>query len=98
MHVSDCHHFKSQKKHNKEHKLNIPGFWWYIEFLWSETIGLCKKLNIIYNIITCNPELQANSLERCPVHERINLLNRIFFGELQPKGPVSQTGLSLSQD
>ncbi len=22
-------------------------------------IGLCKKLNIIYNIITCNPEPQA---------------------------------------
>ncbi len=30
-----------------------------IEVLWSETIGLCKKLNIIYNIITCNPETQA---------------------------------------
>ncbi len=23
--------------------------------LWSEIIGLCKKLNIIYNIITFNP-------------------------------------------
>ncbi len=24
-------------------------------------IGLCKKLNMIYNIITCNPEPQENS-------------------------------------
>ncbi len=28
----------------------------YTEILWSETIGLCKKLNIIYNIITPNPD------------------------------------------
>ncbi len=34
--------------------------WWYIEVLWSETISLCKKLNIICNIIICNPEPQAN--------------------------------------
>ncbi len=34
-----------------------------IEILWSKTIGLCKKLNIIYNIITCNPEPQANGAE-----------------------------------
>ncbi len=34
---------------------------------------------IIYNIITCNPEPQANCLEWCPVHERIILLNRFFL-------------------
>ncbi len=28
----------------------------YIEVLWSKTISLCKKLNIIYNTIACNPE------------------------------------------
>ncbi len=42
------------KKHIREHKINTG-----IEVLWSETIGLCKKLNIIYNVITCNPESQA---------------------------------------
>ncbi len=30
----------------------------YKEVLWSETISLCKKLNII----TCNQEHQANEL------------------------------------
>ncbi len=39
--------------------MNTYVSWWYtIEVLWSKTIGLCRKLNIIYNIITCNP--QAN--------------------------------------
>ncbi len=41
--------------------MNTRGSWRYIEFLWCETIGLCKKLNIIYNIINflCNSEPQA---------------------------------------
>jgi len=43
-----------------EHTINIYGSWRYIEILWSEAIGLCMKLNIIYNIITCNPEPEAN--------------------------------------
>ncbi len=43
-----------------KHTINIRGSWWYIEILWSETIGLCMKLNIIYNIIICNPEPEAN--------------------------------------
>ncbi len=38
-----------------------------IEVLWSETIGLCKKLSIIYSIMTCNPEPEANG----PGHEQI---------------------------
>ncbi len=54
------------------------GCWWYTEVLWSETIGLCKKLNIIY-IITCNPEPQANGPEWCPVH---SLTITGYFGEL----------------
>ncbi len=54
MNVSSYHHFESQKRHIRQHKINTRGFWWYIEVLWSETIGLSKKLNIIYNI-TCNP-------------------------------------------
>ncbi len=45
----------------------------YIEVLWSETISLCKKLNII---MTCNPEPQTNGPEWCLLHERIILLNR----------------------
>ncbi len=40
--------------------MNTRGSWWYIEVLWREMISLCKKLNIIYNIITCNPEPQAD--------------------------------------
>ncbi len=55
--------------------MNTSGSWWYIEVLWSETINLCRKLNIIYNIITCNPEPQANGLEWCLVHKWIILLN-----------------------
>ncbi len=35
--------------------MNTHGSWRNIEVLWSETFGLCKKLNINYNIITCNP-------------------------------------------
>ncbi len=57
MHVSG---YETQKEHIKEHKIGTYGSWWYIEVLWSEMIGLCKKLNIIYNIITWNPEPQAN--------------------------------------
>ncbi len=38
-----------------------------IEVLWSETIGLCKIMSIIYRIITCDPEPQANG----PGHEQI---------------------------
>ncbi len=33
--------------------MNTCGFWWNV--LWSERISLCKKLKIIYNIITHNP-------------------------------------------
>jgi len=40
--------------HIREHKINNCGFWQYIEVLLSKMIGLCKKLNIIYDIITCN--------------------------------------------
>ncbi len=48
-------------------------------------ISLCKKLNIIYNIITCNPE--PNGLKWCLIHERI-----ILVGELVE--PVHQIGLN----
>ncbi len=68
---------KKKKKHIRQHKINTSDSWRYIEVLWSETISLCKKLNIIYSIITCNPEPQTNSLEWCPVHEQI-LLNWFF--------------------
>ncbi len=70
---------KTNKKYIKEHKMNPCGTWQYIEVWWSETIGLCKKLNIIYNIINCNPEPQANSLEERPVYKLIFLLNRFFL-------------------
>ncbi len=30
-----------------EHKMNTHGSWRYIDVLWNETIGLCKKGNII---------------------------------------------------
>ncbi len=59
MQASSYSHFESQKKQHKRKKMNPCGSWWYIKVLWSKTITLCKKLNIIYNIITCNPELQA---------------------------------------
>ncbi len=70
--------FESQKTHIRQHKINTRDSWRYIEVLWSETIGLCKKLNIIYNIITCNPEPQKNGPKWCPVHEQIILLNCFF--------------------
>ncbi len=79
MQVNGYRHFESQKSIYRQHKMNPRGSWLYIEVLWSETIGLCKKLNIIYNIITCNPEPQANSPEWCPVHERIILLKWFFL-------------------
>ncbi len=36
--------------------MNTHGSWRCTYVLWSKMIGLCKKLNIIYNIITCNPK------------------------------------------
>ncbi len=45
-----------RKKVARQDKINTHGSWQYIEVLWSKTIGLCKKLNIIHNIIACNPE------------------------------------------
>jgi len=35
---------------------NTRSSWRYIDILWSKTTSLCKKLNIIYNIITCNQQ------------------------------------------
>ncbi len=40
--------------------INTCGSWRYIQVLWSKTIGLCKKLNIIYNTNICNTEPQTN--------------------------------------
>ncbi len=65
-----------------EHKLNTHGSWLYFEVLWSETIGLCKKLNIIYYIITCNPEPQENGLDWCPV-----LQTNHSFEPVEPTSP-----------
>ncbi len=56
--------------------INTHESWRYIEVLWSETISLCKKMNISYNIITCNPEPQANGLEWSLVRDWIILLNQ----------------------
>ncbi len=52
--------YQESKKHIKEHKINTLFSCQYIEALWSEKISLCKILNIICNIITCNSEPQAN--------------------------------------
>ncbi len=60
MQVNGYRHFERQKGKYRHHKMNPCGSWWYIEVFWRETIGLWKKLNIIYNIITCNPEPQTN--------------------------------------
>ncbi len=62
MQVNGFQHFENKQKHIKDHKMNTHSFWWYTEILWSETIGLCKKLNIIYNIITPNPTLFSPNL------------------------------------
>ncbi len=45
------------KKHimYTQYEVNNHGSWRYIEVLWSKSIGPCKKLNIIHNIIACNP-------------------------------------------
>jgi len=42
-----------------KHTINTSGSWWY-EDLWSEPFSLCKKLDIIYNIIICKKKHQAN--------------------------------------
>lgn len=59
MQVNSYRHFKSQKNF-RQHKINTRGSWRCIEVLWSEAIGLCKRLNITYIIISFNPEPQAN--------------------------------------
>ncbi len=60
--ASHCYHFKSQKS-TMQHEINTHSCSWYIEVLWSKTISLCKKLNIIYNTITCNPEPQTGKYD-----------------------------------
>ncbi len=60
MQVNSYRHFESQKKQHKQNKINTHGFWWYIEVLLSEIIDLHRKLKIMYNIITCNSEPEAN--------------------------------------
>ncbi len=70
MPVSSCTFLSKKINHIKEHKMTTCGSWRYIRALWSEIISLCKKLNIIYNIIAGNPEPQANS----PI-----LLNQLFL-------------------
>ncbi len=75
MQVNGYRHFESQKSIYRQHKMNPRGSWLLTEVLWSET-ELCKKLNIIYNIITCNPEPQANGPEWCMSEAQIyRLLN-----------------------
>ncbi len=46
------------KKHLNETQ-NEYSSWQYTEVIWSGMIGLCKKLNII----TCNPQPQANDCD-----------------------------------
>ncbi len=60
MHVNS-YRFLRMKKTIKEHKMNTHGSWRYAEVLWRNMIGLCKKLKIIFNIITCNPEPEWTS-------------------------------------
>ncbi len=55
--------------------------WRHIKVLWSETIGLCKKLNVIYSIITCNPKPQANGPEWCLVQTN-HSFEPVLFSEL----------------
>ncbi len=72
--------------------MNPSGSWWYIVVLWSETIGLCKKLNIIYNIITCNPEPQANGHSSELVHQiKLNRLKQFAAGAAQIYKLFNQT-------
>ncbi len=52
--------------------------------LWSEIISLCKKLNIIYSIITCNPEPRADGSGCCSVHEWIKPVHQIWLNRLKP--------------
>ncbi len=51
------------------------------------------KLNIIYNIITCNPEPQADGPEWCPVCEWIFFFWTVPFSEVVE--PVHQIGLNV---
>ncbi len=60
MHVNS-YRFLRMKKTIKEHKMNTHGSWRYAEVLWRNMISLCKKLKIIFNIITCNPEPEWTS-------------------------------------
>ncbi len=71
MQINGYRHFESQK-HIKEHKINTIGSWRYIEVLWSELIGLCKKLNII----TLLPVIQSL---RQTVHSDVQFMNESFF-------------------
>ncbi len=82
--------------------MNSRGSWRYIEVLWNETIALCKKMNIISNIITCNPNPQTNSPQWSLVHKWIILLNskltaNVHFWVNYPfKVLVSGTSVSYS--
>ncbi len=88
MQISGYPHLKSLKSISDNTKW-IPVAPDDILVLWSEIISLCKKLNIIYSIITCNPEPRADGSGCCSVHEWIILLNvepvhQIWLNRLKP--------------
>ncbi len=72
MQVNGYRHFESQRHIRKPNPVAPDEY----KFLWSETFGLRKKLNIIYNFITCNT---SDGLEWCLLHGLIILLMRFII-------------------
>ncbi len=57
-------------------KMITHGYWRYIEVLWIAMNGLCKKQNVSYNIINCNPRSGVmSSLQTNHYFEPIFLVN-----------------------
>ncbi len=60
--------------------MNPRVYQWYFEVLWSEAVGLCKKLNSIYNIIIitckCVPSKQF-SAQAAQIYKLLNQNSRM---------------------
>ncbi len=62
-----------KEKHIRQRRINPCASWRHTEVFWSKTISLCKKLNFIYNIITCNQSLRPT------LQSDVRFVNESFF-------------------
>lgn len=53
--------FEIQKTYSDKTNYTLVS-WWYMKVLWNEMVGLWRKLSIIYNTLTFNPQPQKSGV------------------------------------